>query len=125
MTAISPRVGILSDSCSRGVSIPVRLKASATGLGSGRDSVCNLLIQLAPPTRQSEKNDRQFNECQLTLNQRVQGSSPCAPTNHFKGLAPPDASHSDKRTAGIPTNRPFSFFEAVAAARPFMERGSR
>jgi hypothetical protein len=26
----------------------------------------------------------------LTLNQRVQGSSPCAPTNHCKGLAPPD-----------------------------------
>ena len=24
---------------------------------------------------------------QLTLNQRVQGSSPCAPTKHFKGLA--------------------------------------
>jgi hypothetical protein len=24
---------------------------------------------------------------QLTLNQRVQGSSPCAPTNLFKGLA--------------------------------------
>src|SRR3954452_17176423 len=25
---------------------------------------------------------------QLTLNQRVQGSSPCAPTNLFKGLRP-------------------------------------
>jgi hypothetical protein len=25
-------------------------------------------------------------EEQLTLNQRVQGSSPCAPTNYFKGL---------------------------------------
>ena len=24
---------------------------------------------------------------QLTLNQRVQGSSPCAPTNHFNDLA--------------------------------------
>jgi hypothetical protein len=41
------------------------------------------------------------------------GPSPCAPTNHFKVLAPLGTSHSDKQTAGIPTNRPFSFFEAV------------
>ena len=33
--------------------------------------------------RRGTKRDRD----QLTLNQRVQGSSPCAPTNHFNGLA--------------------------------------
>jgi hypothetical protein len=33
---------------------------------------------------------------QLTLNQRVQGSSPCAPTNYFK--------HLDGRRISIPTS---------------------
>src|SRR4029077_11846387 len=33
---------------------------------------------------------------QLTLNQRVQGSSPCAPTNHFNSL--------DARQSPIPTS---------------------
>jgi hypothetical protein len=34
---------------------------------------------------------------QLTLNQRVQGSSPCAPTNLFKDLAMTGTLHSDNR----------------------------
>ena len=41
---------------------------------------------------------------QLTLNQRVPGSSPGAPTKLFNSLGILRASHSDKRSAAIPTN---------------------
>jgi hypothetical protein len=41
----------------------------------------------------------------LTLNQRVPGSSPGAPTKLLRHLASPSGSHSDKRSAAIPTNR--------------------
>jgi hypothetical protein len=40
---------------------------------------------------------------QLTLNQRVQGSSPCAPTNHFNGLAETGTFIPTSRSAVIPT----------------------
>ncbi len=40
---------------------------------------------------------------QLTLNQRVQGSSPCAPTNPFKGLGHARLFIPTKRSAVIPT----------------------
>jgi hypothetical protein len=79
--------------------------------GTGRDSVCNLLIPLGPPVRQSGKSDRQFNECQLTLNQRVQGSSPCAPTN---------------QTIEIPTRNPCSaVLQAFAVMRRVPKRFQR
>src|ERR1700739_2420133 len=41
---------------------------------------------------------------QLTLNQRVPGSSPGAPTKLFNSLGILRASHSDRRSAAIPTN---------------------
>jgi hypothetical protein len=42
---------------------------------------------------------------QLTLNQRVPGSSPGAPTKPFKNLTPPPGSHSDKRSAAVASRR--------------------
>jgi hypothetical protein len=41
---------------------------------------------------------------QLTLNQRVQGSSPCAPTNNFKDLADLYRAIPTNFWALIPTN---------------------
>jgi hypothetical protein len=42
---------------------------------------------------------------QLTLNQRVPGSSPGAPTKLFNSLGTSRESRSDRRSAAIPTNR--------------------
>jgi hypothetical protein len=47
----------------------------------GRDSAANVLIRNGRDTPKSEKNCSRINKHMLTLNQRVQGSSPCAPTN--------------------------------------------
>jgi hypothetical protein len=41
----------------------------------------------------------------LTLNQRVQGSNPCAPTTSIKDLAPVAGCIPTRRPAVIPTNR--------------------
>ena len=44
------------------------------------------MIQYEHLSLQSGEKPRFINVGKLTLNQRVQGSSPCAPTNKFKGL---------------------------------------
>jgi hypothetical protein len=46
---------------------------------------------------------------QLTLNQRVQGSSPCAPTTLFNDLAETVLFVPTRRSAVIPTNLLLSF----------------
>jgi hypothetical protein len=55
---------------------------------------------------------------QLTLNQRVPGSSPGAPTKVFSDLAPLPKSHSDKRSAAIPTNQLLLFSPGDASWSP-------
>ena len=55
---------------------------------------------------------------QLTLNQRVQGSSPCAPTNKIKDLEEADTVHSDKIGPSIPTNWLLLFFRSGVSWRP-------
>ena len=50
---------------------------------------------------------------QLTLNQRVQGSSPCAPTNAFNDLLRSWLFIPTWRSAGIPTNRPHLFLRCL------------
>jgi hypothetical protein len=51
---------------------------------------------------------------QLTLNQRVQGSSPCAPTNPFNDLAEVALAIPTWRSAVIPTNRLHLFCLALS-----------
>jgi hypothetical protein len=61
----------------------------------------------------------------LTLNQRVQGSSPCAPTNHFKDLAQFRFVISTKRQPLISTNSPLSFsLRGVSVPRLFAAASS-
>ena len=43
---------------------------------------------------QLEKNAKEINAALWTLNQRVQGSSPCAPTNPINGLAENKSEHA-------------------------------
>ena len=56
---------------------------------------------------------------QLTLNQRVQGSSPCAPTNHFNGLGPPRTSNSDNQTAWYSGRSAFSALRSRSCSPAF------
>src|SRR5215218_3503875 len=55
---------------------------------------------------------------QLTLNQRVPGSSPGAPTNQFNHLAPLSIVIPTNDQRLIPTNSPFLFSLPVAFALP-------
>src|SRR6185312_13247320 len=54
---------------------------------------------------------------QLTLNQRVQGSNPCAPTNLSKHLADLRQVIPTCRRLPIPTKLPFLFLRLVAYGR--------
>ena len=54
----------------------------------------------------------------LTLNQRVPGSSPGAPTKLFKDLRHIGSVYSDKRSAAIPTSRPLLFAPDAASSTP-------
>jgi hypothetical protein len=64
----------------------------------------NLLIRNGAFIRQLEKILRSINDVVLTLNQRVHGSSPCAPTNKFNQLADFDYTIPTGSQALIPTN---------------------
>ena len=52
----------------------------------GREPARNLLMRFGGPAPQSGEMRKRFNVDCVTLNQRVQGSSPCAPTNKIKHL---------------------------------------
>jgi hypothetical protein len=58
-----------------------------------------------------------------TLNQRVQGSSPCAPTNHLNNLADFLRAISTSSKAFISTNSPLSFSAQVSYVRPLAAAG--
>ena len=55
---------------------------------NGRESARNVLKRNGRLSRQSGEICRWINVGHLILNQRVQGSSPCAPTSPIKGLGP-------------------------------------
>ena len=71
----------------------------------GRESACNLLMWFNAPASQSGEICKRFNADHWTLNQRVQGSSPCAPTNIINHLADFRGAIPTNRQRLIPTNR--------------------
>ena len=52
-----------------------------------RESARKLLVRFGGPAPQSGEMRKRFNVDCVILNQRVQGSSPCAPTNDINNLA--------------------------------------
>jgi hypothetical protein len=79
----------------------------------GNDRATNALFRPAKPRGATCKSLIVLN-LWLTLNQRVPGSSPGAPTKLFKDLAAGPRRHSDRRSAAIPTNRLLLFALRVA-----------
>ena len=79
---------------------------------------CKPLIPIACILARLEKFACDIKANRMSLNQRVPGSSPGAPTKFSKHLAQSLESHSDKRSAAILTNRLFLFAPRDASWSP-------